>query len=124
MSFAYSRSDSSHTPTDSVPPPLPHTHTVAFGTICQLVLDGSPTAELDRYIEFMLSVDLPVTFELLGIPAVKDDALRRVAELACAEGETIWNLDRVINVDIVYGAIKAADAAGRDYIKRTGWTKK
>lgn len=97
--------------------------TVAFGTICQLVLDGVPTSELDRYIEFMLSVDLPVNFELLGIPKVKDEELRRVAELACAEGETVWNLDRVINVDLVYGAIKAADAAGRDYIRRTGWKK-
>ncbi|KAI0632528.1 glycerol dehydrogenase [Trametes polyzona] len=99
------------------------TFPVAFGTICQLVLDGSPTSELDRYIELLLSVDLPVTFELLGIPNVKDEELRRVAELACAEGETIWNLDRVINVDFVFGAIKAADAAGRDYIKRTGWKK-
>ena len=96
---------------------------VAFGTICQLVLDGVPTSELDRYIEFMLSVDLPVNFEQLGIPDVKDEKLREVAELACAEGETIWNLDRVINVDFVFGAIKAADAAGRDYIRRTGWKK-
>ena len=68
----------------------------------------------------MLSVDLPVTFEQLGIPNVKDEELRRVAELACAEGETIWNLDRVINVDLVFGAIKAADAAGKDYIQRSG----
>ena len=71
----------------------------------------------------MLSVDLPVTFELLGIPEVKDDELRRVAELACAPGETIWNLDRVIDTEIVFGAIKAADAAGRDYIRRSGWKK-
>ncbi|OJT12844.1 Glycerol dehydrogenase [Trametes pubescens] len=102
---------------------LLHGEKVAFGTICQLILDGAPTSELDRYIELMLSVDLPVTFELLGIPKVKDEELRRVAELACAEGETIWNLDRVINVDLVFGAIKAADAAGRDYIKRTGFKK-
>lgn len=102
---------------------LLHGEKVAFGVVCQLVLDGVPTTELDRYIEFMLSVDLPVTFELLGIPKVKDEELRRVAELACAEGETIWNLDRVINVDFVFGAIKAADAASRDYIRRTGWKK-
>ncbi|KAL1950845.1 hypothetical protein VTO73DRAFT_5969 [Trametes versicolor] len=102
---------------------LLHGEKVAFGTICQLILDGASTAELDRYIELMLSVDLPVSFELLGIPKVKDEELRRVAELACAEGETIWNLDRVINVDLVFGAIKAADAAGRDYIKRTGFKK-
>ncbi len=96
---------------------------VAFGTICQLVLDGVPSSELDRYIEFMLSVDLPVTFELLGIPDVKEEELRRVAESACAEGETIWNLERVINVDFVLGAMKAADAAGRDYMRRTGWKR-
>ncbi|KAI0771108.1 glycerol dehydrogenase [Trametes elegans] len=102
---------------------LLHGEKVAFGTICQLVLDGVPTSELDRYIEFMLSVDLPVNFEQLGIPNVKDEELRHVAELACAPGETIWNLDRVINVDIVFGAIKAADAAGRDYVRRTGWKK-
>ncbi|KAI8978869.1 glycerol dehydrogenase [Trametes punicea] len=100
---------------------LLHGEKVAFGTICQLVLDGVPTSELDRYIEFMLSVKLPVNFEQLGIPNVTDEELRRVAELACAESETIWNLDRIINVDFVFGAIKAADAAGRDYIERHGW---
>ncbi|KAI1786755.1 glycerol dehydrogenase [Ganoderma leucocontextum] len=102
---------------------LLHGEKVAFGTVCQLVLDGVSTSELDRYIEFMLSVNLPVTFELLGIPDVKDEELRRVAELACAEGETVWNLDRVIDVDFVLGAMKAADAAGRDYMRRTGWKK-
>ena len=100
-----------------------HLLPVAFGTICQLVLDGRPTEELDRYIAFMLSVDLPVNFEQLGIPDVADDALRRVAALACAPGETIWNLDRVIDPEIVFGAIKAADAAGRDYIRRSGWKR-
>ncbi|KAM5544626.1 hypothetical protein V8D89_001524 [Ganoderma adspersum] len=102
---------------------LLHGEKVAFGTICQLVLDGVATSELDRYIAFLLSVDLPVTFELLGIPDVKDEELRCVAELACAEGETVWMMDRVINVDFVLGAMKAADAAGRDYIHRTGWKK-
>ena len=87
------------------------------------MLDGVPTSELDRYIAFLLSVDLPVTFELLGIPDVKDKELRRVAELACAEGETVWMMDRVINVDFVLDAMKAADAAGRDYIRRTGWKR-
>ena len=71
----------------------------------------------------MLSIDLPVTFEHLGIPGVKEEELRRVAELACAEGETVWVMDRVINVDFVVDAMKAADAAGRGYIRRTGWKK-
>ena len=96
---------------------------VAFGTICQLVLDGVPTSELDRYIEFMLSVDLPVTFEMLGIPDVSDEQLREVAKLACSPMETIWNLERAINEDIVFNAIKGANAASISYIKRSGRQK-
>ena len=96
---------------------------MAFGIVCQLILDGADTAELDRYIALMLSVDLPVTFQLLGIPNVTDDEIRAVAKLACAPGETIWNMERAINVDIVYHAIKGANAAGVSYIKRSGWKK-
>lgn len=86
-------------------------------------MNGADTAELDRYIELMLSVDLPVTFELLGIPNVTDEEIRSVAKLATAKGETIWNMETPINEDIVYHAIKGANAAGVSYIKRTGWKK-
>ncbi|KIY45074.1 glycerol dehydrogenase [Fistulina hepatica ATCC 64428] len=102
---------------------LLHGEKVAFGIVCQLILDKAPTAELDRYIAFMLSVDLPVTFELLGIPNVKEKELRQVAALACAPEETIWTLDIVISPEIVYNAIVGADAASRDYIRRSGWKK-
>lgn len=71
----------------------------------------------------MLSVDLPVTFEQLGIPKVTDAEIRAVAKLACAPGETIWNMERAISEEIVYNAIKGANAASVDYIKRTGWQK-
>ncbi|OBZ68679.1 Glycerol dehydrogenase [Grifola frondosa] len=102
---------------------LMHGEKVAFGTICQLVLDGASITELDRYIDLLLSVDLPVTFAQLGIPGVSDEELHRVAALACAPGETIWNLECVITEDIVVGVMKGADAAGRDYIGRSGWKK-
>ena len=71
----------------------------------------------------MLSVDLPVTFELLGIPNVTDEEIRSVARLACAPGETIWNMETAINEDIVFNTIKGANAAAVTYIKRTGWKK-
>ncbi|OCH88465.1 glycerol dehydrogenase [Obba rivulosa] len=102
---------------------LMHGEKVAFGTIVQLVLDGEPTAEIDRYLELMLSVDLPVTFQQLGIPKVTDAELLKVAELACAPNETIWNMERIINPQIVLSALKGADAVGRAYIARTGWSK-
>ena len=96
---------------------------VAFGIVCQLILDGADTTELDRYIEFMLSVNLPVTFEQLGIHDVSDEQLRAVAKLACSPMETIWNLERAIDEDIVFHALKGANAASESYIKRSGWRK-
>lgn len=102
---------------------LMHGEKVAFGVVAQLILNGADSEELDRYIGFMLSVDLPVTFELLGIPNVTDEEIRSVAKLACAPNETIWNMETAINEDIVFNAIKGANAAGVSYIKRTGWKK-
>lgn len=91
--------------------------------MCQLILDGAPQDELDRYIGLMLSVDLPVTFAQLGIPNVSDEELRHVAKLACAPGETIWNMERAISEEIVFNAIKGANAVSVEYVKRTGWKK-
>ena len=91
--------------------------------MCQLILNGADTTEIDRYVELMLSVDLPVTFELLGIPNVTDEEIRAVAKLSVAPNETIWNMETAINEDIVFNAIKGANAAGVSFIKRTGWQK-
>ncbi|KAH9841943.1 glycerol dehydrogenase [Rhodofomes roseus] len=97
-----------------------HGEKVAFGTVCQLILDSAPTEEMDRYLALMVSVDLPVTLADLGIGEATDEELFRVAKLACAPNETIWNMDRLITEEIVFAAIKGADAAGRDYKVRHG----
>ncbi|TFY77438.1 hypothetical protein EWM64_g6576 [Hericium alpestre] len=95
-----------------------HGEKVAFGVICQLILDGAPTSELDRYIGLMHSVGLPITFADLGIPKPTEEELRLIAKVACLPHETIWALDIPINEDIVYNTIIGADAAGCDYLKR------
>ena len=100
-----------------------HGEKVAFGIVAQLILIGASTSELDKYLAFMQTVDLPITFEQLGIPKVTDEEIRSVAKLACAPNETIWNMEIAINEDIVFNAIKGANAAGVDYIKRAGWKK-
>ncbi|KAL1751882.1 hypothetical protein FB107DRAFT_278261 [Schizophyllum commune] len=102
---------------------LLHGEKVAFGIVCQLVLDNAETAELDKYIGFLLSIDLPVTFDMMGIPDVTEPELRRVADIACAPGETIWNMESVITPDVVYQAILGADAAGREYCARAGFKR-
>ncbi|CCM06102.1 uncharacterized protein FIBRA_08350 [Fibroporia radiculosa] len=97
-----------------------HGEKVAFGVVCQLILDGAPTSEMDRYISLMVSVGLPTTLTDLGIENATDEELRLVAALACAPNETIWNMDRVITEDIVFNAIRGADIVGKDYKVRNG----
>ena len=91
--------------------------------MCQLILDNASTAEMDRYLELMVSVGLPIELADLGIAEATDAELAHVAELACSPNETIWNMDRLITPLIVFNAIKGADAAGHDYKVRKGLIK-
>ena len=94
---------------------------MAFGVVAQLILANAHTTELDRYyISLMLSVNLPVTFAQLGIQNVTDKELRMAERLSVAKGETIWNMESTIGGDIVFGALRGADAASEDYIRRLG----
>ena len=98
---------------------------MAFGVVVHLILINAPSSELDKYIAFMLSVNLPVTFELLGIPNVTDAEIRAVAKLACSPSETIWTMDigSSITEDKVFHAIKGADATSRNFIRSANYLK-
>lgn len=90
-----------------------HGEKVAFGLITMLVLEGRPLAELDELTDFCLDVGLPVTLSDIGVDAETAD-LGRVAEVACAEGETIHNTPFAVDPAMVHDAILAADAYGQD----------
>lgn len=92
---------------------LYHGEKVAFGTIAQLMLENSPTEELEEAVSFCCSVGLPITLADLGIEAVDPAALQEVAKLACAPGETIHNMPFTVTPEMVYAAILAADAYGK-----------
>ena len=61
-----------------------------------------------------LTVGLPVTFEELGITDTSKEHLMPVAEAACAEGDTMGNMPMEVTPEMVYNAMLAADAYGRD----------
>lgn len=90
-----------------------HGEKVAFGTIAQLVLENSCMEELTEVIEFCLDVGLPVCLEDLGVKEVKEEDIRKVAEVACAEDESIHNMPFEVVADDVYSAILVADALGK-----------
>lgn len=90
-----------------------HGEKVSFGVVTMLVLEGRPTAVLDELMDFCLDVGLPITLGDIGVDAEHAD-LTRVAELACAEGETIHNLPFDVHPGMVVDAMLAADAYGHE----------
>jgi glycerol dehydrogenase len=90
-----------------------HGEKVAFGVISMLMLEGRPTETVDEVVDLCLDVGLPVTLADLGVDAEHAD-LQKVAEAACAEGETIHNLPFGVDPSMVVDAMLAADAYGQE----------
>ncbi len=94
---------------------LPGTHAilhgekVAFGTLVQLVLDGTPADEFVAVVRFCRAVGLPTTLAQLGLPAATAADIDAVAARATQAGETIHNLPRPVTAADVAAAIREAD---------------
>jgi glycerol dehydrogenase len=90
-----------------------HGQKVAFGTITQLVMEGRPAQDVEKVVDFCISVGLPVCLEDVGVSNPSREDIRQVAEATTAEGETIHATWFPVNADMVEAAIWAADALGR-----------
>lgn len=96
-----------------------HGEKVAFGTLVQLVLENALAEELETVLEFCAQVGLPITLEELGVDSIGtelEEKVMAVAELSCADNETIYNMPFEVDSDQVYAAIMAADRMGRDWL--------
>lgn len=89
-----------------------HGEKVAFGVIVHLVLENAPIEELNTVLSYCRSIGLPVSLTDLGVEDITEEKIMKVAQLACAEGETIYNMPFDITVEGVYGAIMAANELG------------
>ena len=92
-----------------------HGEKVAFGTLCQLVLENAPKEEIQTVLEFCLSVGLPVCFEDIGVSSISNDELMAVAEKSCIAEESIHSMPFPITAEQVAAAIMVADKLGREY---------
>lgn len=92
-----------------------HGEKVAFGLVAQLIMEGVPQEELEEVIGIIKAVGLPLTLQDLGLKTFKEEEWRKVAELSCAEGETIHNEPFKVTPDMVYDAIVAADTLLQQY---------
>jgi glycerol dehydrogenase len=91
-----------------------HGEKVAFGTIAQLVLENAPMEEITEVIDFCNSVGLPTTLKDLNAENVTEAQLRKVAEVATAEGETSHNMPFEVTAESVYAAIVTANKLGME----------
>lgn len=99
---------------------LTHGEKVAYGTITQLVLEGRTQAELERYIELYIQLDLPITLEQIHLDGITDEEFLMIGEKALAPVETIHSMPFEITPDDIVQAIKATDHYVKSYKKRRG----
>ena len=90
-----------------------HGEKVAFGVLSMLMLRDSEPALIAEVYAFCEAIGLPITLAQIGLTDVTDEALLKVAELACAEGESMHNEPFPVDARSVLAALRAADAEGR-----------
>jgi glycerol dehydrogenase len=96
-----------------------HGEKVAFGTLVQLVLEGSDRSTLEEVLAFCVSVGLPVSLTELGLASLDRRKALDIAERAIAPGENVHNEPFAVTAEMVADAIYAADEIGRRF-RETG----
>lgn len=99
---------------------LAHGQKVNIGSLTQLVLEGAPSADITDFVEFTTRVGLPNTLTEVGLKVTDDDDLRRVAEAATVEGETIHNMPFDVPVGDLTSALKSIEKLSRGIRERAG----
>ena len=94
-----------------------HGEKVAFGTICQLVIENAPKTEIYEVIEFCRSVGLPTTLAELGIVEDVDSKIKKVAASCYDRAGLVYNCPFDVNEDLIYATILTADEIGKNYKK-------
>ncbi|KEG13052.1 glycerol dehydrogenase [Trypanosoma grayi] len=89
-----------------------HGEKVTIGLLASLTLTDKPPQVIDEVYSFCESVGLPTTLADIGCSKMSDEALMKVAETACAPGETIHNEAGIVTPEAVMKALRAADAIG------------
>ena len=90
-----------------------HGEKVAYGLLCQLLLEKAPQEEWDEVFGFCKAVGLPTKLADLGIAEVKEEEIRKVAEEACVPTQSTKNVRADITPDEVYAAVMKVDELGR-----------
>lgn len=86
-----------------------HGEKVAFGVICQLVLENRPMEEIERIIRFCRKCGLPTTFKELGLEEISNEKLLEAATASCADNDTMKNMPFEVWPEDILAAMQAAN---------------
>ena len=93
-----------------------HGEKVAFGLICQLVLENADYKLIDKIVRFLISVDLPVCLADINIEPSKEN-LDIIADHTLNHNPLIHNEPIIVSEASVKDAILMADMIGTNYKK-------
>jgi glycerol dehydrogenase len=95
-----------------------HGEKVAFGVLCELILENVPDKIIDEVYSFCVDVGLPVTLAQLGIKNVTEEQLDTIANAAMhnvIHAEPML----VITPEVIKSALVTADSIGNAYLIST-----
>jgi len=89
-----------------------HGEKVAYGTLCQLILEKVPNEEYDEVFNFCKNVGLPTKLVDLGITEIKEEEIEKMAEAACVSTQSTKNLPFPVTPQDVVKAIYKVNEIG------------
>lgn len=94
-----------------------HGEKVAFGIVCQLVLENTPNDEVDKIMKFMIDVGLPVSLPEINVEETEEN-VRKIAQHTVNKNPLIHNEPVFITEDLVCSVIWAANDLGKAYLAK------
>lgn len=94
-----------------------HGEVVAFGLVCQLVLENAPSDLIQSILAFLHEADLPVSLGEIGIERTAEN-LEKIVDHAFNENKLIHHEPFAVNKDSLKAAIIAADNMGLTFLAK------
>lgn len=92
-----------------------HGEIVAFGLVCQLVLENAPKETIDSILHFLSRADLPVTIEQIGIECTPEN-LEIIVEHTLCKNALIHHEPFAVSKELLKGAIVSANKMGHEVL--------